>query len=98
MKTFIKKAEVGQMISCPEQGIEKGKVVEVLGYAETFEYKHAQILKEENERLRKSLGDDFKELYFECVVEIIGHTLGERQTSDKVAVLDWREFQTCAIL
>jgi hypothetical protein len=98
MKTFIKQAKEGQMISCPDKGIGKAKVVEVMRYADTLAGLHGEYLKAENVRLQNSLGDNYKDLYFECVVEIVEHTPNGEYSEEKIAVLDWREFGTCAIL
>jgi hypothetical protein len=98
MKTFIKKAKEGQIITLPEKGIGKARVIEVITYADTLAGLHGEYLKAENARLQNSLGDNFRDLYFECVIEIVDHTPKGEYSREKIAVLDWREFQTCAIL
>jgi len=72
MKTFIKKARVGQIVKSEALGF-KGKVVDVMGYPDTLESMHKGNLKEENTRLQNALGENYKDLYFECVIEILEH-------------------------
>lgn len=98
MKTFIKQAKEGQIITCPENGIGKAKVIEVIRYADTLAGLQGEYLKAENARLQNSLGENYKDLYFECVIEINDHTPNGEYCEEKIAVLDWREFQTCTIL
>jgi len=97
MKTFIKKAQIGQIVESEKLGI-KGKVSEVLGYADTLENMHPDELKAEVILLEKALGENYRDLYFECVVEIKEATPESEFAGDKIAVLGWQEFQTCAIL
>lgn len=97
METVIKKPVSGQMIKSEVLGIE-GEVIEISGYNESFESVHAERLTAENNLLQKQLGDNFRELYFECTVNITNTTEESEYIGESLAVLTWDEFQTCTDL
>ena len=95
METVIKRPVVGQKIRSEELGIEEAEVMEITGYNESFEGVHADRLTAENQVLQKQLGDNFRELFFECTVRILATTEESEYKGESLAILTWEEYQTC---
>ena len=97
METVIKRPTVGQIIKSEELGIE-GEVIEVIGYNESFESVQASRLTAENELLQQKLGDNFRDLFFECTIKILHATEESGYEGENLAILTWEEYQTCVTL
>lgn len=97
MQTVIKKPTIGQLIKSEELGFE-GEVIEITSYNDSFESVQASRLTAENELLQKKLGDNFRDLFFECTVKIIHATEESEYYGENIAILTWEEYQTCTNL
>ena len=90
------KPKIGLMVKSEELGI-TGKVMDVLTYADVYEWMPESQLAAENARLVNELGTDYREKFFEIVLDVLLVDDDAEYKPGEQAMLSWQEFQHCEV-
>jgi len=96
MEKIMMKPEKGQMVKSEELGI-TGKVVDVLTFDDVHNWMPQSQYARENARLANELGTDYKEKFFEVMLDVLLVDEEADYKPGEQAMLSWKEFQHCKI-
>lgn len=98
MTNIVMRPEKGKMIQHEGLGIVTGIVFDVLTYQDVYDGMPDSSRGAEDARLLKELGTDFKERFFEVIIDVTEASPESEYGAGEQAMLSWEEFQKSTIL